>query len=213
MITVAGATGPTGRHLFDGLVAAGLPVRALVHNEQAVRRLPAGVAETVVGDMLVPADTERAVAGSDAIVHIGPAMHPREIAMGATVLDAATAADVGHFLLMSVTHPQLEPLLNHESKLAAERRLLMSQVPFTILQPMHYMQDVDVATTVSEGVFRQPFSLDMPMSFVDLADVGEVAALVLSDPQRALKRRLARVVFHLLQPTNDAAPACLPAAA
>jgi transposase len=30
---------------------------------------------------------------------------------------------------------------------------------------------------------------------------------------RALKRRLARVVFHLLDPTNTAAPACLPAAA
>ena len=209
MITVTGATGLTGRHLFEGLVAVGLPVRALVHNEQAVRRLPARVAETVVGDMLVPADTERAVAGSDAVVHIGPVMHPREIAMGETVIEAATAADVGHFLQMSVTHPQL----NHPSKLAAERRLLMSPVPFTILQPMHYMQDVDVATTVSEGVFRQPFSLDMPMSFVDLADVGEVAALVLSDPQRALKRRFARVVFHLLQPTNDAAPACLPTAA
>jgi transposase len=30
---------------------------------------------------------------------------------------------------------------------------------------------------------------------------------------RALKRRLARIVFHLLQPTDTAAPACLPAAA
>jgi transposase len=30
---------------------------------------------------------------------------------------------------------------------------------------------------------------------------------------RALKRRLARVVFHLLNPTDTAAPACLPAAA
>jgi transposase len=30
---------------------------------------------------------------------------------------------------------------------------------------------------------------------------------------RALKRRLARVVFHLLRPTDTAAPACLPAAA
>lgn len=30
---------------------------------------------------------------------------------------------------------------------------------------------------------------------------------------RALKRRLARIVFHLLRPTNHAAPACLPVAA
>ena len=84
MTTVTGATGLTGRHVIEGLAAAGLPVRALVHSEQAVHRLPGDVAETVVADMLVPADTERAVAGSDAVVHIGPAMHPREIAMGET---------------------------------------------------------------------------------------------------------------------------------
>jgi transposase len=33
------------------------------------------------------------------------------------------------------------------------------------------------------------------------------------DALRALKRRLARIVFHLLRPTDTAAPACLPAAA
>src|SRR5919205_588035 len=178
MITVTGATGVTGRHVIQALVDAGLPVRALVHSEQSAQRLPDGVTETVVGDMLLPADVERALAGADAVVHIGPAMHPREIAMGETVIDAAAAAGVGHFLLMSVTHPQLEPLLNHQSKLAAERRLLMSQLPFTILQPMHYMQDVDVVATVSDGVFRQPYSLDVALSFVDLVDVGQVAALV-----------------------------------
>ena len=134
--------------------------------------------------MLVPADAERAIAGADAVVHIGPAMHPREIAMGETVIDAAAAAGVRHFLLMSVTHPQLEPLLNHQSKLAAERRLLMSRLPFTILQPMHYMQDVDVPGSVAGGAYRQPYSLDVGLSFVDLADVGESAARVLSDPAR-----------------------------
>lgn len=91
---------------------------------------------------------------------------------------------MSHFLLMSVTHPQLEPLLNHQSKLAAERWLLMSRLPFTILQPMHYMQDVDVAASVSTGVYRQPYSLERPLSFVDLHDVGVVAAGVLADPER-----------------------------
>jgi uncharacterized protein YbjT (DUF2867 family) len=134
--------------------------------------------------MLIPADAERAIAGADAVVHIGPAMHPREIAMGETVIDAAAAAGVRHFVLMSVTHPQLEPLLNHQSKLAAERRLLMSRLPFTILQPMHYMQDVDVARSVADGTYRQPYSLDAELSFVDLADVGPSAALVLTDPSR-----------------------------
>jgi uncharacterized protein YbjT (DUF2867 family) len=184
VITVTGATGMTGRHVIAGLLDAELPVRALAHSPASADRLPGGVDDVVTGDMLVPADAERAIAGADAVVHIGPAMHPREIAMGETVIDAAAAVGVRHFLLMSVTHPQLEPLLNHQSKLAAERRLLMSRLPFTILQPMHYMQDVDVPGSVADGAYRQPYSLDVKLSFVDLADVGEGAALVLSDPGR-----------------------------
>lgn len=181
MIAVTGGTGITGRYVIRSLIDVGLPVRALVHSEKSADRLPPGVAEHIVGDMLVPTDVRRVVSGVDAVVHIGPAMHPREIAMGETVIDAAAEAGVAHFVLMSVTHPQLEPLLNHQSKLAAERRLLMSRLPFTILQPMHYMQDVDVGSVVADGAYRQPYSLDVPLSFVDLADVGEVAAMVLSD--------------------------------
>lgn len=184
MITVTGATGMTGRHVIAALLDAGLPVRALAHSSAGADRLPRGVDDVVVGDMLVPADMERAIAGADAVVHIGPAMHPREIAMGETVIDAAAAAGVRHFVLMSVTHPQLEPLLNHQSKLAAERRLLMSRLPFTILQPMHYMQDVDVPRSVADGAYLQPYSLDIGLSYVDLADVGESAARVLADPAR-----------------------------
>jgi uncharacterized protein YbjT (DUF2867 family) len=184
VITVTGATGMTGRHVIAGLLDAGLPVRALAHSPASADRLPGGVDDVVLGDMLIPADAERAITGADAVVHIGPALHPREIAMGETVIDAAAAAGVGHFVLMSVTHPQLEPLLNHQSKLAAERRLLMSRLPFTILQPMHYMQDVDVSGSVAAGTYRQPYSLDVELSFVDLADVGRSAALVLADPGR-----------------------------
>ena len=49
---------------------------------------------------------------------------------------------------------------------------------------MHYMQDVDVAASVSSGVYQQPYSLERPLSFVDLHDVSEVAAGVLADPMR-----------------------------
>ena len=67
--------------------------------------------------------------------------------------------------------------------MSGERRLLLSRLSYTILQPMHYMQDVDVPGSTSCGVYRQPYSLKRPLSFVDLHDVGEVAAAVLADPQ------------------------------
>ena len=182
MIVITAAAGMTGRAIIRGAAAAGLPVRAIVHSDRSRGTVTEdGAAEVMAADLLVPAEASRALEGAGAVVHIGPALHPREIAIGETVIDAAAAAGVGHFVLMSVTHPQLEPLLNHQSKLAVERKLLLSRLRYTILQPMHYMQDVDVAVSVSAGVYRQPYSLERPLSFVDLQDVGEVAAGVLAD--------------------------------
>ena len=185
MILVTAAAGMTGRHVVRGLRAAGLEVRAFAHAQRSVDLLVSdGAAEVVVGDMLTPDDVRRAVRGTSGVVHIGPPMHPREIAMGHNVVDAAAAEGVEHVVLMSVVHPQLEPLLNHQAKLAVERYLLGSRLACTILQPMHYMQDVDVPAAVREQVHRQPYSVDRPLSFVDLADVAEVAARVLADPAR-----------------------------
>jgi uncharacterized protein YbjT (DUF2867 family) len=79
-------------------------------------------------------------------------MHPREAEMGHAVVTSARRAGVSHFVQFSVTHPQLEPLLNHQAKLAVERMVLLSRIPFTILQPMHYMQNIDVRRVVERGV-------------------------------------------------------------
>lgn len=52
--------------------------------------------------------------------------------MGPNVVSAARVAGVGHFVQFSVTHPQLESLLNHQAKLAVERHVLLSRIAFTI---------------------------------------------------------------------------------
>lgn len=184
MIAITAAAGNTGRHVLRASSAAGFDVRALVHSPGSAETVRAeGAAEAVVADMTRPDELPAALEGCDAVVHIGPPMHPREITMGQNVIDAAARAGIEHVVLMSVTHPQLEPLLNHQSKLAVERHLLASRLPFTILQPMHYMQNVNVRECVESGRFRQPYSLDRPLSFVDLADVGAVVATVLAAPR------------------------------
>jgi uncharacterized protein YbjT (DUF2867 family) len=137
--------------------------------------------EALVGDLLDPGDLRRAVEGVQAVVHIGPPMHPREAEMGHAVVTAARQSGVAHFVQFSVTHPQLEPLLNHQAKLAVERVVLLSRMPFTILQPMHYMHNIDVARAVAEGVLRQPFSPDTRLAHVDLEDVAEVAGKVVAE--------------------------------
>jgi uncharacterized protein YbjT (DUF2867 family) len=184
LIAITAAAGTTGRHVLRALRSADFPVRALVHSTaRAETVLAEGAREAVVADMTHPGELLPALDGCSAVVHVGPPMHPREITMGQNVIDAAKRAGVEHVVLMSVTHPQLEPLLNHQSKLAVERHLLASRLPFTILQPMHYMQNVNVPECLISGRFTQPYSLERPLSFVDLADVGAVAATVLSAPQ------------------------------
>lgn len=183
MIAITAAAGKTGRHVLRALSSAGVAVRAIAHSAAGAQTARTnGAREAVVADLTHPDELPDALDGCDATVHIGPPMHPREITMGQNVIDAATRAGVEHVVLMSVTHPQLEPLLNHQSKLAVERHLLASRLPFTILQPMHYMQNVNVRDCVNSGLFRQPYSLDRPLSFVDLADVGAATAIVLAAP-------------------------------
>jgi uncharacterized protein YbjT (DUF2867 family) len=132
--------------------------------------------------MLDAARCAAATTGVRAVVHIGPPMHPREAEMGHAVVLAARRAQIEHFVQFSVTHPQLEPLLNHQAKLAVERQVLLSRLPFTVLQPMHYMQNIDVTGIVAGGRLLQPYDVDTALAHVDLEDVAEVASLVVLEP-------------------------------
>ena len=167
--------------MVGALVRSGRQVRAFDIASDVEQLAGAGVADVMVGDLLDPADLHRAVEGVSVVVYIGPPMHPREVEMGHGVVSAARHAGVEHFVQFSVTHPQLELLLNHQAKLEVERCVLLSRMPFTILQPMHYMQNIDVARVVAEGVLRQPYGIGTPLAHVDLEDVAEVAAAVVGN--------------------------------
>lgn len=181
MILVTAANGRTGRTVIAALARHGHNVRAFDIAPDTAELVDLGATEVIAGDMLEPAHVVRAVDGARAVIHIGPPLHPQEAQMGQIVVAAARTAGVGHLVQFSVTHPQLEPLLNHQAKLAVERAVLLARMPFTILQPMHYMQNVDVTRTVDVGVLRQPYSLDTRLAHVDLEDVAEVAVLVVDE--------------------------------
>jgi uncharacterized protein YbjT (DUF2867 family) len=181
MILVTAANGRTGRSIVKALDAAGLAVRAFDIDPEVKALRADGAAESVCGDLLDPSTLMQSLEGIEVVVHIGPPMHPREAEMGYAVVSAARQSGVQHFVQFSVTHPQLEPLLNHQAKLAVERRMLLSRMPFTILQPMHYMQNIDVRRVVADGVLHQPYALEARLAHVDLEDVAEVAAKVVSE--------------------------------
>ncbi|GAA3290295.1 SDR family oxidoreductase [Streptomyces cinereospinus] len=182
MILVTAAGGRTGRSLVKALARLGKPVRAVDIAPSVTALRDHGADEALVADLLEPGDLRKAMAGVESVIHIGPLFHHREADIGRAVVAEARRAGVGHFVQFSVVHPQIEALLNHQAKLAVERAVVQSPIPFTILQPMHYLQNIDVAATVRSGVHRKPFSHDTRLAQVDLEDVTAVAAQVAGDP-------------------------------
>ncbi len=185
MILVTSANGNQGKRLVPKLLAAGQRVRACVQSEASADDLRSlGVQQVVVGDLAQPTVIARAVDGVRSVYHIGPTVHPAERAMGFALVDAARAAGVRHFVFSSVLHAIATDLIQHEIKRDIEEHLLSSGLEFTILQPSNYMLPHRVRSAFEDKVFRLSWSLDGRQSMVDLEDITDVAALVLSEPER-----------------------------
>ena len=167
MILVTSANGKTAGHVIPLLLAKGRKVRALSRHLPALHQ--EGV-EAVAGDMTDESVLAHNLEGVEAVIHIGIAL-----------IDAARRAGIAKFVLMSVIHPQIDDLVNHQNKLRVEGHLVHTRMDWTILQPQHYMQNIDVKAAVAERLVALPYSEDRTLGFVDLADVAQVAAKVATE--------------------------------
>ncbi len=186
MILVTGAAGKTGRAVIKALLKKNAAVRALVRRtEQAEELLFMGVASAVVGgDLSEPAGFNLAMDGINSVYHLCPNMHPAEINIGRLAIQAALECGVSHFVYHSVLHPQTEKMIHHWQKMRVEELLSESGLNFTILQPAPYMQNILAGrdSIVKSGLYRVPYPPQASISLVDLEDLGEAAALVLTEP-------------------------------
>jgi uncharacterized protein YbjT (DUF2867 family) len=188
MILVTGAAGKTGRAVIRALTARGEVIRALVHRPEQVRLVEGvGAREVVVGDMCVQATMGQAAQGARAVYHICPNVSPDEVAIGQVAIAAARSAGVKHFVYHSVLHPQVEAMPHHWQKLRVEEKLFESGLSYTILQPAAYMQNVLAHwdQIVEQGVYSVPYAVETRLGMVDLEDVAEAAAAVLTEPGHA----------------------------
>lgn len=193
-ILVTGAAGKTGLAILRRLQAAResgsatLPVRALARNaEQREALASAGVADVREGDLLDPHSLAAAVEGASTIYHICPNVHPQEIEIGTELVGLATAAGIERFVFHSVLHPQTRAMPHHWAKLGVEERLFESGLETTILQPAPYMQNVlaQWSVIVGSGRYEVPYAPATRVAMVDLEDVAEAAARVLTEEGHA----------------------------
>ena len=184
VILITGAGGKTGKTLIKSLSKVE-SICALVHREEHVSLLTSlGAEKVLVGDMRAEAAIHAAMQGARAVYHICPNMCPDETTIGRLVIDEAQKAGVEHFVYHSVLHPQVENMNHHWQKMRVEEMIFESGLPFTILQPAPYMQNLlaGLKGVTENGVLRVPYSVDSKFSFVDLEDVAEAAKVVLTEP-------------------------------
>ena len=158
-------------------------MRAFVRNSEHAGALMAlGATEVSFGGFEDPRALARAAAGAQAIYHICPNVSRDEVAYARAVAAAARAHGVNRFVYHSVLHPQIEAMPHHWQKMRAEEMLLASGFDLTVLQPTAYMQNILGAWrgVVADGVFRVPYPVETRLSLVDLDDVAEAAAIVLT---------------------------------
>lgn len=184
-VMVTGGGGRTGRAIIQALVKAGARPRAFHRKEEQRDGLLAiGAESTAIGDLNDAASLDRAAEGCDVVIHVGPPMEPREVEQTLAVLDAGAKGGAQRFVYYSVMHPLRREVRHHRLKLDAEEKVIESSMPYTIVQPMRYMQHLDPiwGQVKGEGVHAMPFSVDRRFNLVDLADLAAATAAVAVQP-------------------------------
>jgi uncharacterized protein YbjT (DUF2867 family) len=159
-VAVLGGHGKTGRAVCSALA------------DRDVEARPLGRADWP--------DLPSAVAGCEAAYVIAPNLHPDEPAYVASALAALGRAGVGRVVYHSVASPYAPAMPHHLGKAAGEDLVRRSGLAWTILQPGAYLQNLDLT-----GPLDLPYSPDVPFGFLDLADLGRAAAVVLTEPVHA----------------------------
>jgi len=66
------------------------------------------------------------------------------------MIDAAVSAQVQHCVYSSVLHPGLRKLISHDCKRYVEEYLIESSLPYAILQPSTFMDQLPIQKLLSE---------------------------------------------------------------
>lgn len=204
-VTARGLTvlfcGATGRlaALTPLLLRRGCQVLAATRDpaSPAARRLLEAGARLVRADFDDPASLRAAAAQAGAVVAAGTAHAAgpaADIRHGRNIIDAARAAQTGHLVYLTVagaSHPTGVPVI--DSKHAVEQYLRGSGVPYTIIAPVYFMENVWNPwnqAALATGRWPSPVTRARLLQQIPLADVLAFTVHVLDSRDVMLGQRI-----------------------
>jgi uncharacterized protein YbjT (DUF2867 family) len=184
-ILVTGGTGHVGSEVVKELQKRKADIRLLVRKEDTAT--PAGV-EKAVGDLLDPVSVQKAMEGVDKLYLLN-AVLPDELTQGLIAYDLAKKLKLSHVVYHSVFRVEhFKDVPHFASKLAIESALREFSVPFTVLRPNYFIQnDASLKDPLMKaGIYPMPLG-DVGVSVVDVRDIAEAAAIVLTSGEHSGK--------------------------
>ena len=181
VILVTAGGGVTGSAIVRRLCQDGVEVRALVSGRRNADRLRAYGSDVAVGDIEDDSVVRRALRHISAVYLIVPNFSLNERDVARRVIDLSQDAGVERIIYHSVLRPHIEAMPHHWAKMRVEEYLYSCAVPYTILQPCAYMDNIgrSLDTIISTGHYLSYWGPSAELSLVDLDDVAEAAAVVL----------------------------------
>ena len=217
-ILVTGATGTLGRPLVERLLADGARVRVLSR-----RPRPQGDERDCVwaeGDLTTGAGLDAAVEGVSAIVHCATNAR-NDTQTTRRLAEAARKAGTPHLVYISIVGIEQVPFPYYRSKLASERVVMDSGLPWTIVRATQFHDLVALLTTaqrllpvvlVPSGFRFQPIAVgEVAERLAELARAAPAGRVPdLAGPEIRDARELARLTLRATGRRRPLVPVWLP---
>ncbi len=172
-ILVTGGTGTLGRPTVSLLRAAGQEVRILSRTAGPDR---------FIGDVTTGDGLAEALDGVSTVLHLATSAGRKDVEQTRTVVDAARAAGVTHFVYISIVGVDRIPYPYYRAKLQSERIIEESGIPFTILRATQFHDFIRMFLDLQRKL-PVILAIDVPDQPIAVEEVAErLVELTLAEP-------------------------------
>ncbi len=222
-VAIVGGTGFVGSYLVDAIIEAGHHPVVMVRSGSESKLRQPNLCTTVTGELGNIAAIEQLVKDADAVIYNvgilrefpsrGITFEGLQYAAAKRVIDAAAAANVKKFLLMSANGVSAKGTAYQESKYAAEQHLMTTDMNWSIFRPSVIYGDprgrMEFASQLHDEVIRLPLPAPLFFDGIDPRKAGKfkLSPVHVEDVARAFVHQLvseeqSRRIFHLGGPDN-----------
>lgn len=179
-ILVTGATGNIAGLVIPQLLENGVEIRAYVRDPQKAESLKNSGVELVQGDYANQNALNKAADGVDAILAITPP-NPDAVQQGDNIIAAAKSSGTPFVLRISALKAAADaPTDNGKLHFAADEALINSGLPYAILRPHFFMQNVFMAVPTIKGEGNIYMGMgEGKLGMIDVRDIADCATSIL----------------------------------